>query len=651
MACYLDIETRSQCDLNFFGLRRYAEDPTTELICCAYAFDDEPVKFFWGADPCPEDLKAYLAGDGLIVAHNAQFERDLFDFVVCSDYSLPTIEPTRWRCSMVQSLTNGHPAALKEMALSLGLPFQKQAEGTRLIRAYCCPGFTDIYTVPNDLGAIKAYCVSDVLVMRAAAQGMRPLSDAEWAEYHLTATVNERGIPVDVPLAEAVLGYSTEISDDANAELARITDGTTLKHTARKARDAFVLPRLTEHQKKLITVYKKGVAKYSFDQDHRSYLLECDDLDAGVADLLEQIDNAGSSSLTKFATAAHTHVDGLVRHTLQFNGAQTGRYTSRGLQVHNMVRDAFRQKDADALAALILGDYEIDAPAKTMARLARSMVMDERGIYFVDWSAIEGRVAPWLANDPQGQPRLDLFAAGGDIYIAAVESMFALHGEAAVAARQTGKVAELSLGYGGGVGALTRMAKNYGMVFSEQEARDIVQRWRAANPWAVEAWADFEWAAREAVETPMTPFEAGRCTYQSDSEYLWCALPSGRLLAYPKPLIEFVDDPFGGGYKATFQTSNKPAADAEGRVRKPLRGALIYQNAVQGAAACLLRHALVAAEAAGLDIRMHCHDEIVGVGPEVDGQRLNDVMLDAPDWAVGLPLATGGVAYQTRWGK
>jgi DNA polymerase len=80
---FLDIETRSECDLIFHGLRRYAEDPTTEIICMAYAFDDEPVQFWWGSDPFPEDVKDYIEAGGLITAHNADFDRTVIENVLC----------------------------------------------------------------------------------------------------------------------------------------------------------------------------------------------------------------------------------------------------------------------------------------------------------------------------------------------------------------------------------------------------------------------------------------------------------------------------------------------------------------------------------------------------------------------------------------
>ena len=38
-----DFETRSRASLKTVGAHRYAVDPSTEVLCCAYAVDDEPV--------------------------------------------------------------------------------------------------------------------------------------------------------------------------------------------------------------------------------------------------------------------------------------------------------------------------------------------------------------------------------------------------------------------------------------------------------------------------------------------------------------------------------------------------------------------------------------------------------------------------------
>jgi len=128
-------------------------------------------------------------------------------------------------------------------------------------------------------------------------------------------------------------------------------------------------------------------------------------------------------------------------------------------------------------------------------------------------------------------------------------------------------------------------------------------------------------------------------------------LPSERLLAYPKPRHELYATPWGEErYGVTFQSHFKPAAGAP-PIRRHARGALLFQNTVQAVAADCLREALVIAYEEGLDIRGHVHDEIIGVGPREDGERLNEIMLEEPWWADGLPIATGGVAWGKRYGK
>ena len=224
--------------------------------------------------------------------------------------------------------------------------------------------------------------------------------------------------------------------------------------------------------------------------------------------------------------------------------------------------------------------------------------------------------------------------------------------EVSKAQRQAGKIAELSLQFGGSHNALIGMAKNYGITFEEDEARDIVKKWRFANPWAEQTWNDYDETITSAVLEPGVDQKIGRVVYNSDGvNFLWCKLPSGRLLAYPKPKFEQYFTPWDEErIGVTFQSHFKPAA-GEPPIRIHARGALLFQNSVQAVAADCLREAVVVAHDAGLKIVMHCHDEIVIQGSHADGERLNEIMLEQPWWAAGLPLATGGVQSATRWGK
>ena len=647
---YLDLETKSQCDLIFHGLRRYAEHPTTEVICMSYAFGDGDMNFWWADEPFPQAVITHFANGGLIMAQNSEFERHLFDYVISNDYIFDAPKLEQWRCSMAMALASGYPAHLGQQGAALGLKVQKQIHGTRLIRDYCAPNFLTEFK-DGDKELMQDYCETDTEVMRQAVKCYRPLTDSEWAEFHLNCRINERGVPIDKEFGLAALGYAQEVADDANANISRLTDGAMTKSTQRKSRDAWLFPKMTEYQMDLLTVYKKGEKKTSLDNDHRAYLLACDDLNADARELLEYINDAGSSALKKYAVAAHTEVAGMVHDTFLWNGAQTGRFSGRGLQPHNFRRDVYGDNEASALIEDIKANYTITSPADTLARLLRGLIYSEKGLYYVDWSAIEGRVAPWLSVKKSGEDKLDLYRMDKDIYVVTAAAMFnRLEAEVDKDLRQSGKIAELSLQFGGGANALIGMAKNYGVSFEEDEAKGIVLKWRMANPWAEEIWADYDRAISSAVKTPGEPFEVGRVVYQSDGQnFLWCELPSGRLLSYPRPKWELYTTPWGEErVGATFQTHHKPAA-GEPPLRNHARGALLFQNSVQAVAADILREALVKCEILGLDIRLHCHDEILGIGS--DGHRLNEIMLDQPTWADGLPLATGGVMTGKRWGK
>jgi DNA polymerase len=282
---------------------------------------------------------------------------------------------------------------------------------------------------------------------------------------------------------------------------------------------------------------------------------------------------------------------------------------------------------------------------------------------------------------------LELYRKGRDVYVVTAANMFHLdEREIDADLRQSGKIAELALQYGGGREALIGMAKNYGVVFDDAEADKIVSAWRKANPWATGrkesyeekklrydelspsekqerklaafknkhipgVWGRYQDAINECVLAPGTPIEVGRVTYMSDGDFLWCQLPSERMLAYPRPLWETYFTPWDEERVGpTFQTHFKPAA-GDPPLRNHARGALLFQNTVQAVAADLLRESLLLADDKGLNIVGHTHDEIIGIGSDTDGAILNKIMLETPWWAEGLPIATGGVSVGTRYGK
>jgi DNA polymerase len=265
-----------------------------------------------------------------------------------------------------------------------------------------------------------------------------------------------------------------------------------------------------------------------------------------------------------------------------------------------------------------------------------------KSLVVADWNAVEARLTPWLSNDPRADEVLDVFRSGRDIYVREAAGIFHLP-EAQITSdkRQIGKVAILSCGFGGGVGAFGAMGRNYGIILTESDAKRTVDAWRRANQWAVNYWQKLEEAYTRALRNTGREFSAGRVTYLYDGVHLWYALPSGRVLCYPFAKLE----PDGVTYaKAAW----KPAADATEWPRARLWKGLACENITQAVANDLLRHSLRLID----DVILHVHDEIVVETDKPDEvlQQMSDVMCTPPDWAKGLPLSIES-SVMLRYGK
>ena len=271
--------------------------------------------------------------------------------------------------------------------------------------------------------------------------------------------------------------------------------------------------------------------------------------------------------------------------------------------------------------------------------MLRPALVADHSFVVADWSAIEGRVNPWLCG---AEAKLDIFRQRLDPYKVNAAATYGVRYEDVTdEQRQVGKVQELALGFGGSTGAFAAMGRGYGVRFEEAQARRIVDAWRRANPWAVMFWQDLERAYMSAMRHPGHEFTAGRITYVYDKQHLWYMLPSGRVLCYPFAKFE-------GEHLTYAKASWKPAADATEWPRARLWGGLACENVTQASAHDILRAALRQCDG----VVAHVHDEIVieTAEPEKAKAELERIMVTPPDWAVGLPLDVK-VEVMTRYGK
>ena len=329
---WADFETLSMCNLTTQGLQRYVEDETTEVLCLGYAFGDEDPVCWYPEEGglFPQRIIDHINNGGAIVFHNAQFDYQVWNYILANDFEeVPVLPLSQLRCSATRAMAHGLPAALKDLCKAIDLPIQKQEEGLRLIFQYSCRGRQP--WVDDDKQLMTDYCNMDVATMRMACSIMRDLTDSEWAEYHRNHEINEFGVPIDVDFATAALTYATDVKEDVDGEIQKLTGGVVKTARARKTRDEWTFARITEKQKELLAVHKEGKKKYSFDEEHRNNLLAAADLDPEVEALLNLINDAGGSSTSKYTVMVNQHVEGRVHYALTWHGAGTSRWTSKGL--------------------------------------------------------------------------------------------------------------------------------------------------------------------------------------------------------------------------------------------------------------------------------------------------------------------------------
>jgi DNA polymerase bacteriophage-type len=489
--------------------------------------------------------------------------------------------------------------------------------------------------------------------MREVSKAMRPLSDQELADYHTNERINDRGVLLDLPLAKAAIDYASVELEEIETLVADLTQGE-IKSVRSPRMKQWVMDRVGPQALKMMEVYKDGEQKYSIDKSVRANLLifaeeNHEEIPAHVADVIQCADDLWASSVAKFSRLAGLadEDDHRVRGAFVFaGGSATGRASSYGAQVHNFTRKCAKEPE-DVRHAMVRGHSITPRFGKRVTDVLKGMLrpalIPAPGKQFVvaDWSAVEARVTAWASNDPQADEVLQVFRDGRDIYKREAAGIYRVP-EASVDSeqRQIGKVAILSLGFGGSIGAFSAMGRNYGVIMAESDSRRIVDAWRRANAWAVRYWGKLEEAYTRALRNPGREFTAGRVTYLYDKQHLWYALPSGRILCYPFAKFE--------GDEITYvKAAWKPAADATEWPRARLWRGLACENITQAVANDLLRHALRQLD----DVVLHVHDEIVLETADPDAPNtLQQVMCTPPEWAAGLPL-NAEVETMTRYGK
>lgn len=646
----IDIETYSDVDIKKAGLYRYVQSPAFEVLLFAYSLDGAPTRVvdFTRGEELPPEVRSGLFDPGVLKhAYNAAFEW------YCLSKYLGVSRPgmlawlEQWRCTMLHGLYCGYTAGLAATGEALGLPQDKRKLGIGggLIRTFCVPckpskanGYrcrTRSYHEPEKWQLFKQYCAQDVTTEMEIDRRLSafPVPVEEQLLWQLDQVINARGVRVDTQLVDSALAIDETATRELTAEAVMLSGLNNPKSVQQLMK--WLGEEINEDIPDLRKETVKGLLQGELESDAARRVLE----------IRQQL----SKTSTKKYAAMRQAVceDGRVRGLLQFYGAnRTGRWAGRLVQVQNLpqnhlpaleyARELVEGHNASAIQMLY------GSVPDTLSQLIRTAFIPSEGNVFLvaDFSAIEARVISWLAGE---QWRMDVFASHGKIYEASASQMFGVAMEEITKdspLRQRGKVAELALGYQGGVGALTKMDTQKKL--DPAEMPEIVRRWREANKRIVELWYAVENAALTTMRTGQPSGVRGiifarEGDYATGQDFLTATLPSGRKLFYVRPFLsanQWGNDSLH--YYGMDQTTKKwTAVDTYG-------GKLV-ENIVQATARDCLAVAIRRIEAQGYSIVMHVHDEVIlDVPREASLDAVCAIMAEPIPWAPGLLLKADG---------
>lgn len=657
----IDLETYSEVSIGKAGSYRYLLDPSFEILLFAYSLDGMPVEVIDVASGqiIPLWLKNALKNPLYIKhAYNAAFE-----WFALSKY-LGWLPPDQWRDTMLHALYCGYPASLDAAGKAMGLPEDKKklATGKALIRYFCVPCKPSNANGnrtrnlpkhdPDKWKLFKEYNGQDVVTEMEIDRRLSafPVPAFVQKQWETDLQMNARGVAADMELVRGALVIGAIVKSRLMTEarqLSGLDNPNSIRQLAQWLTDA------TDSDAEITSVTKETIATMLKQPQP-----------ANVQRMLEIRQELGKTSTKKY-DALETCIadDGRVRGLLQFYGAnRTGRWAGRLVQVQNLprtythplppARQLVKDRNIDGLR-MMYGSIN-----DTLSQLIRTAFVATPGNVLIDadFSAIEARVISWLAGQ---EWRLEVFRTHGKIYEASASQMFHVpiekikKGNPEYALRQRGKVAELALGYQGGVSAMRRMDVGHNLDdLSDDEVKGIVDRWRETNSMIRDLWNIVDSAAITVITyggaqtirsetTDAIITLACELDVITGTRYMTILLPSGRKLYYPSPEIGVNR---WGNPSVSYMGQNQTTKRWE---RVETYGGKLVENIVQAIARDCLAIAIENLEAQGLHVVFHIHDEVVIDTPawadeDTMLETVTKIMTKPIPWAQALPLNADG---------
>jgi DNA polymerase bacteriophage-type len=636
MATYvvLDKETFSCADLNKVGAWRYAEDPSTGILCIGFKVVTDgvpaPTRVITEAQIIakdPELLALVLDESVIFVAHNAGFEQAIWKHVMVAQFGWPELPPHRWHDTMAVAARMTLPMALGKVGEVLNLRVQKDFEGHRTMMQMCKPGRDGNFDhSPEKLKRLIQYNVGDVDSQYELHKVLGGLGASERKVWIQDQIANQRGIMVDVPYVRQCMDLLEKARGPLEAEFKAITG---INPTQR----AKILEWI-QAQGVAMTDMRKATLDAMLDPENDADAV--DDLPALVHKVISIRRMLASSSVAKLGRMIETmNFDGRIRGTMQYHGARTGRNAGRLVQPLNMPKPLFakdKHPQRQIMDDVRSGDLSIinakygnayDAVISTL----RGCFRPGHGKMFAagDFNAIEARVVLALAGQHEVAKSFDAEKySKDDPYVKA--------GMLVGKDRDGGKAIFLSCGFG-------ISPKGYNLKAAPGETLEFCERAvstyrKQLAPLVPKLWYGLEKASADAVWcNSKKAYEFRGVRYQMRNEYLVCTLPSGREMYYFRPQREQGSKPWKP--EEIVPAWSYLSFQGKRAKRQWMWYGLATENVVQATARDIMIEAMFRAEAEGLPMVFTVYDELVTEPPASRTDAaivLGQCMEERSDW-------------------
>lgn len=623
----IDFETRSEIDLKANGRKNYMDDKNFEIILAAVKIDDAETNVY--TKPSKELLQEILnmaeCFDSVKLAHNAPFEINALEALQI-DTGLND-EKVTWRDTMVMCQYYGLPYSLENAGKYLKLRNTKLTIGKDLIELFTKPipekvkikqglPASKIFWEPEDFPekwlAFCEYCKQDVDVCYEIFQSLPEIPYHVWKEWRLNLNINRKGILVDKDFCKIA---TQDLAEEAEASMLELKHITGLDNPGSRAQ---------------LKVWFKDFSNLTIESLNKNViaeLLESDKIDKVTRRVLELFSVVSKTSTAKYQKFLELmNNENKVYDILNFYGGRTGRWSSWGVQLHNMKRinlSNYEELRDEAKSRLLPMFY--NGLSNIYSQLIRTAIIarPNNKLIIADFAQIEARVLQWLAGNKDA---LEVFKSGKDYYTYTAAIMFKKKYEDIPKdseERRKGKIASLALGYGGAVGALDRGA---GADMTKSDKLSLVKLWRSVNKSITKFWeilnAAFIKAYITKEEVVINVAEDDVLTFGyttiAAKPTVWVELPSKRRMYYPDVRVNGKNYVFYG----------KSSEDQFSETYVKVYGGFLAENITQAIARDCLQEFMNRLKDNNYSILFHVHDEVIVEFPMNTEKELNEALLE-----------------------